>query len=117
MKYFTTKELSKISGERINTITRRVGRLKIKGIFLGDKQVYFTKHQALRILNEHKKYSIKNNPDKIKIVEMYFSRCGIKNIPDIVNVTKNAVEMCLKEFKETGCVTVESSLNLKKIEL
>lgn len=116
MKKYSYKELSDISGESENTLATRAKRMKLKGEII-NKRVYFNKSQAFRILNDYKKLELKNHPRKIEAVEMYIARMGIKNISNTLRITKDAVSMYAKEYRETGFLIVESSINLDIIEL
>jgi len=113
---YSYSDLSVLSGEKINTLATRVMRMNIKGI-LNNKKVFFNKNQAFRILNYAKRTEIKNHPRKIEAVEMYIARMGIKNISHKLLISEEAIYNYSKEYRETGFLIVESSINLNLIEL
>lgn len=116
VKKYGYKELSELSGMAINTLATRVLRMNLKGE-LNNKKVFFNENQAFRILNYHKRIEVKNHPRKIEAVEMYIARMGIKNISSKLLISEEAVSMYAKEYRETGFLVVESSINLNIIEL
>lgn len=116
-KLYTYKDLSAISGDSKSVLTQRATRLKLKGILSGKIEVLFNKSQAFRILNEHKKIPVKNHPRKIEAVEMYIARMGVLNISNKLRIDKDSITMYAKEYRETGFIIVESSMNLNIIEL
>lgn len=118
MKQYSYKELSKISGERINTLAVRVKRINLKGVLGDNSEVFFNKNESFRILNYTNRIAVKNHPRKIEAVEMYIARLGIRNIAHKLLIAESAVEMYSKEYRENdGFIIVESSINLNIINL
>lgn len=115
-KLYSYYDLSVLSGEKVNTLATRVLRMNLKG-FLDNKKVFFNEMQSFRILNYAKKTEVKNHPRKIEAVEMYIARMGIKNISNKLLISEEAVSNYAKEYRETGFLIVESSINLNLIEL
>ena len=116
-KKYNYKRLSDISGEKINTLAARVLRMNIKGELAGNREVVFNKQQSFRIINYAKRTEVKNHPRKIEAVEMYIARMGIKNISNKLLISEDCVSMYAKEYRETGFLLVESSMNLNIIDL
>lgn len=117
MEKYTYSSLCEISGESKNTLAARVMRMNIKGVLGNNREIFFDKNQAFRILNYGKRIEVKNHPKKIESVEMYIARLGIKNIAKKLLISEDCVSMYAKEYRETGFLIVESSINLNIIEL
>tara|TARA_R110000822_G_scaffold305851_1_gene431798 strand:+ start:312 stop:659 length:348 start_codon:yes stop_codon:yes gene_type:complete len=114
MKY-TYKNLSEMSDVKINTLCTRVKRLNIKGE-IDNSEVFFDANQSYRIINAHKKFKKKNSYIKIEAIDLHKARIKIKNIAKILMTSENYITDYIKEYRETKCIIVESSINLDIIE-
>lgn len=111
----TYKEISVKYKIPITTLYRRVHVLRIEGKFKEGKMA-FTKKQVSEIINyvpvifpEHKKTG--HHVRKIAIIEFYNKFGGVNKVSRMLNIPRGAVGEAIKEYKETGCITVASKLN------
>ena len=106
--YFTLKKVSKDTGISISILNKRGWKLGLKGKCLGKgSTMYYTAAQINKILN----YIKSRDSYKITIIELYQSNQTGRNIAKYMKMSVKTVYDCIREYNETGCVTVESKIN------
>lgn len=111
----TYKEIEKKYDIKYHDLTDRVGALGIKGKFKS-KILHFSKAQVQEILTfapkkKIKKMSRENHVRKLKIIEFYLKLGSARKTADFLNIGWRIIYPAVREYNETGCVTVESKLN------
>jgi len=92
-------------------LTRRVHVLKIKPYFEG-RTVVFNSRQIKQII-EYKRperKNKKNHKEKLRIIEFYFKLRSARKTAIFLNIGRELVDAAVKEYIQTGTITVESSL-------
>ena len=114
----TYQQISEKYNIKTSVLTRRVHILKIKGIFVG-REVAFNKKQIAEILSYNPRAHFdrrctKNHPRKLAVIEFYLKRRSGRKVAEFMNISRYIVDAAIKEYNETGFITVESKMN--KIE-
>lgn len=111
----TYKEISAKYKIPITTLYRRAHVLRLEGKFKG-VNITFNKNQISQLVNyvpvifpESKK--TQNHVRKIAIIEFYLKFGGVNRVSRMLNIPRAAVGKAVKEYEETGCITVTSKLN------
>lgn len=115
--YFTYQEIADIFGVTKGALAHRVHRLGIKGRTLSDDgTIFFTVKQVAKITAC---YSIKaeNHPRKLDVIELYHKGYKGRVIAEVLKMSAKLSYDCIREYRQTGCVIVESKLNSKRLKL
>lgn len=113
-------QISEKYNVKVSLLTRRVHILNIKGIFVGRK-ITFNKKQITEILNYNPRAhfdrkNAKNHPRKLAIIEFYLKRKSGRKVSEFLNISRYIVDAAIKEYNQTGFVTIESKLNKEEYE-
>lgn len=95
-----------------SALTHRTHNLNIKGKFVG-KVKYFTMAQVDRILR-HSPTQFNLHERKIVIIEFYNRGMIGREIASILGISVKMTYDAIREYNETGCVVVQSSINTRK---
>lgn len=107
----TYKEISLEFGVPIHILTQRAYKLKFKAYKRGMFNVY-TDEQVWELVNyESRQKNKRNHRRKLAIIEFYWKLKTANKVAEFLNISKTTVSNTIKEYLETGCVTVESKLN------
>lgn len=108
---YTYNEISSHFGVSKSALTHRVQKLKLKGQTLGiDSTVYFALWQVKKMV-QYLELNAANHPRKIDIIELYqHGHKGLK-IASVLKISVKLTYDCIKEYNNTGCITVESKLS------
>jgi transposase len=113
------QEISKKYNIKVSVLTRRVSLLKIKGIFKGRK-IYFSDGQINQMLEYDTRHHFKirdnsNHPRKLAFIEFYLKFKSGRRVATFLNTSRKLVDAAIKEYNETGFITVESKLNKNEL--
>ena len=102
-------------------IYRRVHVLKIKGI-IKNRKMTLNSEQIYDILNYNPKAHIEkmkkdNHPRKLAIIEFYLKRGSGRKVSDMLHISRHFVNAAIREYNETGTITVSSRLNNEEYEM
>ena len=117
----TYNQISEKYNIKTSVLTRRVHILKIKGIFVG-REVAFNKKQIAEILSYNPRAHFdrrctKNHPRKLAVIEFYLKRRSGRKVAEFMNISRYIVDAAIKEYNETGFITVESKMNKTEFEI
>lgn len=79
-------------------------------------RVYFTEENAQKIIDWRpiqQSSEKKHHRRKITIIEAYIEKPTVKGVARTLRINHESVRAAVKEWEDTGCITVESSLNKK----
>lgn len=115
------EEISKKYNIKVSILTRRVHVLKIKGVFKGRK-VYFTKNQISQLIEYNPRFHFErgsniNHSRKLSIIEFYNKLKSGRKVAAFLHISRPIVDAAIKEYNETGSITVESRLNKEEYEM
>src|SRR6478735_6166765 len=112
--YFTYSQISENFGVTKSGLQHRVHRLGLKGRTLSDDgTIYFTQKQVDKIVDCYK-ITFENHPRKLDVIELYQSGKKGRDIAIILRMRNVLTYNCIRDYNETGCVTVESKINKLK---
>lgn len=112
----TYREISKKYNITITTLTRRVNVLRLKGRFV-NREKFFDESQVKQMVEYDTKAHLKRRPDtknlprKLKIIEFYLKLKSARRVSEFLNLSRPIVTHAVKEYNETGFVTVGSKMN------
>lgn len=117
----TYKEISLEHNIKISILTRRVNILRIKGIFKG-RQIDFNKNQIKQLLEYNPKahFEKRNNTNhsrKLAIIEFYQKLKSGRRVATFLHLSRPIVDATIKEYNQTGFITVESKMNKNEFEI
>jgi len=111
VEYFTLKKVSKETGISISILNKRGWKLGLKGKCLGKgSTMYYTKTQINKML-AYVKTPKSIDSCKITIIELYQKNQIGRDIAKYMKISVKTTYDCIREYNETGCVTVESKIN------
>ncbi len=111
----TYQQISKRYQIPVQTLTRRVHVLKLKGVCKSTKK-HFNAEQIKQIVEYNPKAHFERNSTinhrrKIKIIEFYLKFKSVRRTATFLNMSRYIVTATVKEYNEYGTVTVESEMN------
>lgn len=111
MKQYSYKQISEITGKKVNNIRALVYKLGIKkyivrGITKIDKE-------GLSVLEAHyaPKISKINNKYKLRVLENYFVCESYRETSKICGINKTTVKKIVEEWQNTGYIIIDSCIN------
>jgi len=115
----TYKEISAKYNIPENTLKARATLFKVKGKFFAPYK-YFSQDEIDILVAERKKNPFngitkKNHRRKLGIIESYLKRGSGREVSRVLNIPLEAVLEAIKEFKNTGCLVVESKMNRQEV--
>lgn len=105
----TYNQISEEYGLSYVQITKRVRKLQIKGICFNN-QKFFTPSQVKKIIafgDEDARTQSRN----IFVIEYYLKGFGGVTISRLLGMSTNIVFEVIKEYNDTGCITVHSKID------
>ena len=106
------RQISEQYGISSTTLSKRVFALKIKGENVGKKK-YFTQQDIDKILR-CKPTNYTTHARKITIIEIFQNGVKGYEIAEALGISSRSTYECIKEYQLTGCVIVESKMNVGK---
>jgi len=108
----TYNQISKITGKSVSNIRSLAHKLDtertlIKGVTHISKEDFETLQAHL----QPKTSKTKNSRVKIRVMENYFKTYSCRAVARTCNLQRIAVGNIVKEWEDTGCIVVDSSIN------
>lgn len=113
MQLRSIQQIADTSELNFEAIYYRAKKLGIRGKKIS-RAIRYTEEEIQKILNfetNKKPTHQRNSRKKITYLEFYFKQGNAANVYRTLNASRFYVEMAIKEWEETGCVTVESKMN------
>lgn len=113
MKKYTYPQIVKITGKNISNIRNLAHKLCIERILIkGTTYIFQNGVDTIQAHFQPKTSRTKNSRIKIRVMERYFETFSCRSVAKTCGIAKATVGEIVKEWEDTGCITVESSLNL-----
>lgn len=113
IKKYTYPQIAKITGKNIGNIRSLAHKLCIERVLIKGTTYIF--QDGVDIIQSHfqpKTPRTKNSRIKIRIMETYFKTFSCRSVAKTCSISKATVGEIVKEWEDTGCITVESSINV-----
>lgn len=118
MKKYTYPQIAKITGKKIPNIRSLAHKLSIERVLIkGTTYIFQDGVDTIQAHFQTKTPRTQNARIKIRVMERYFETFSCRAVAKTCGMAKATVGVIVKEWEDTGCITVESSINvLEKVQ-
>lgn len=113
MKKYTYPQIAKLTGKKIPNIRSLAHKLSIERVLIkGTTHIFQDGVDTIQAHFQPKTPRTQNARVKIRVMERYFETFSCRSVAKTCSISKATVGKIVKEWEDTGCITVESSINV-----